>query len=67
MTNFSAVCVGENATTFTSTSPAAFPAAIVACSDTPVGPFGRIIQIAPFGFSESFSFSSRASSAAFVA
>jgi hypothetical protein len=61
MTNFSAVCVGEKPTTLTSTSPAAFPAAIAACSEISLRPLGRIIQMAPFGFSETFSFSSRES------
>ena len=66
MTNFSAVCVGEKPTTFTSTSPAALPAAIVARSEISGRPFGRMIHKAPFGLSEALSFSSRVSSASFV-
>ena len=61
MTNFSAVCVGENLTTLTSTSPAAFPAAITADSGISGRPFGRITHSAPFGLSEDFSVLSRAS------
>ena len=60
MTNFSAVCVAEKPTTFTSTSPAALPAAIVARSEISGRPFGRMIHSAPFGLSDAFSFSSRA-------
>src|SRR5437762_4913796 len=66
ITNFSAVRVSENATTFTSTRPAALPAAIVARSEISGRPFGRMIHSAPFGLSDAFSFSSRASSPAFV-
>ncbi len=66
MTNFSAVCVGEKPTTLTSTSPAAFPAAIVARSEISGRPFGRMIQSAPSGFSDAFNFSRRDSSASLV-
>ena len=59
MTNFSAVCVGENPTTFTSTRPAALPAAIDARSEISGRPFGRMIHSAPFGFSDAFSVSRR--------
>ena len=41
--------VAENATTFTSTRPARFPAAIVSASVMSREPFGRITQIAPAG------------------
>ena len=54
MTNFSAVCVSEKLTTFTSTSPAAFPASITARSEISLRPFGRITHNAPFCFIDGF-------------
>ena len=49
MTNFSAVSVSEKLTTFTSTSPACFPAAITSASEIARSPFGRTIQMPPSG------------------
>ena len=59
LTNFSAVCVSENRATFTSTSPAALPAAMVAASDASASPLRRIAQIAPSGAREGSSASKR--------
>jgi hypothetical protein len=55
MTSFSPVWVAETRTTFTSTSPAAFPDAMTSDSLIAVTPFGRMTQIAPFGTREPFS------------
>src|SRR5213082_1886227 len=67
ITNFSAVCVSEKLTTFTSTRPAALPAAITARSEISGRPFGRITHSAPFCFIDVFSTASRASSLASIA
>ena len=58
MTNFSAVCVAEKRDDLdVDQARRPFPAAITACSEISGRPLGRITQIAPFGFSERFSFS----------
>jgi len=49
MTNFSPVSVSLTRITFTSTSPAALPAAITSDSWMDDTPFGRMIQMAPAG------------------
>ena len=45
LTNFSAVCVSEKRTTFTSTRPAALPAAIVSVSEASATPLRRIAAL----------------------
>jgi hypothetical protein len=53
MTNFPPVSASEIFVTFTSTSPAAFPAAMTSASEIVLIPFGRTTHSAPAGASAS--------------